>query len=113
MNDLIKNETKRVNLQKKSLNNFYLTHKYVSNLIDSYRDEKLNHLKTFNLIKNVSLRILHVTNFNERHDGRLFFNTGRRINNGLIRLGHSILEFSDRDIQKYYKNYRDFSGSKI
>ena len=112
LNDLIKNETKRVNLQKKSLKNFYLTHKYVSNLIDSYRDEKLNHLKTFNLIKNVSLRILHVTNFNERHDGRLFFNTGRRINNGLIRLGHSILEFSDRDIQKYYKNYRDFSGSK-
>ena len=112
LNDLIKNENKRVNLQKKSLNNFYLTHKYVSNLIDSYRDEKLNHLKTFNLIKNASLRILHVTNFNERHDGRLFFNTGRRINNGLIRLGHSILEFSDRDIQKYYKNYRDFSGSK-
>ena len=42
----------------------------------------------------------------------LFFNTGRRINNGLIRLGHSILEFSDRDIQKYYKNYKDISGSK-
>ena len=62
--------------------------------------------------KNVSLRILHVTNFNERHDGRLFFNTGRRINNGLIRLGHSILEFSDRDIQKYYKSYKDLSGSK-
>ena len=41
-----------------------------------------------------------------------FFNTGRRINNGLIRLGHSILEFSDRDIQKYYKNYKDISGSK-
>ena len=25
---------------------------------------------------------------------RLFFNTGRRINNGLIRLGHSILELA-------------------
>ena len=33
-----------------------------------------------------NLRILHVTNFNERLDGRLFFNTGRRINNGFIRL---------------------------
>ena len=41
----------------------------------------------------------------------MYFNTGRRINNGLIRLGHSILEFSDRDIQKYYKNYKDLSGS--
>ena len=58
------------------------------------------------------MRILHVTNFNERHDGRLYFNTGRRINNGFIRLGHSILEFSDRDIQKYYKNYKDISGKR-
>ena len=55
---------------------------------------------------------MHVTNFNERHNGRLFFNTGRRINNGFIRLGNSVLEFSDRDIQKYYKSYNDFSGSK-
>ena len=59
--------------------------------------------------KNAKLRILHVTNFNERHDGRLFFNTGRRLNNGFIRLGHSILDFSDRDIQKYYRGYKDIS----
>ena len=54
------------------------------------------------------MRILHVTNFNERHDGRLFFNTGRRLNNGFIRLGHSVLEFSDRDIVKHYKNLKDY-----
>ncbi len=109
---LIKNKNKRLELQKKSIKNFYLTHKFVSRNIDNYRDEKIRFLKLFNITRNLSLRILHVTNFNERHDGRLFFNTGRRINNGLIRLGHSILEFSDRDIQKYYKNYSDFSGSK-
>ncbi len=109
---LIKNNSRRLDLQRKSLKNFYLTHKYVSQNIDSYRDEKFRFSKLFNIKKNLSLRILHVTNFNERHDGRLFFNTGRRINNGLIRLGHSILEFSDRDIQRYYKNYKDFSGSK-
>ena len=28
-------------------------------------------------------------------------------------MGHSILEFSDRDIQKYYKNYKDLSGAKM
>ena len=59
-----------------------------------------------------TLRILHVTNFNERLDGRLFFNTGRRINNGFIRLGHSVLGFSDRDIQKYYKSINDYKGAK-
>ena len=109
---LIKNNKKRTEYQSKSIKNFYLTHNFVSKNIDSYRDEKFKYVNLFSVKKNPSLRILHVTNFNERHDGRLFFNTGRRINNGLIRLGHSILEFSDRDIQKYYKSYKDLSGSK-
>ena len=109
---LILNETLRKNLQNLSLKNFYLTHKFVSKKIDEIRQIKFKK-SFFNIKKNKkSLRILHVTNFNERHDGRLFFNTGRRLNNGFIRLGHSILEFSDRDIQKYYKNYKDISGSK-
>ena len=55
---------------------------------------------------------MHITNFNERHDGRLFFNTGRRINNGFIRLGHSNLEFSDRDILHHNKTIKDFKGTK-
>ena len=59
-----------------------------------------------------NLKILHVTNFNERHDGRLFYNTGRRINNGFTRLNHSVLEFSDRDIVSYYRNITDLNGSK-
>ena len=109
---LILNKEERVRLQKLSLKNFYLTHNYVSKLIDKFRDDKLLRLNRFNLQKQLKLRILHVTNFNERHDGRLFFNTGRRLNNGFIRLGHSILDFSDRDIQKYYKGYNDISGSK-
>ena len=112
INNLITKKKLRLNLQNLSLKNFYLSHEYVSNLIDKFRDEKLKPIKHFNTKKRLNLRILHVTNFNERHDGRLFFNTGRRLNNGFIRLGHSILEFSDRDIQKYYKSYRDISGAK-
>ena len=112
--NLIINEKFRYNLQKKSFNNFYLTHKYISNLIDKVRDEKLLiHKNIYTNFSKKQLRILHVTNFNERHNGRLFFNTGRRINNGFIRLGNSVLEFSDRDIQKHYKNYNDLSGAKI
>jgi len=110
---LINNKKLRLNLQKLSYKNFYLNHKFISEKIDSFRDLKLYSDKYFFLKnKNKKLRILHVTNFNERHDGRLYFNTGRRLNNGFIRLGHSILEFSDRDIQKYYKNYRDITGAK-
>ena len=114
INYLIINNKYRKSLQSLSIKNFYLTHNFVSSLIDNYRSEKLNLNKTIFLRKRKkSLRILHVTNFNERLDGRLFFNTGRRINNGFIRLGHSVLGFSDRDIQKYYKSIRDLKGSKI
>ena len=114
INELIKNSNLRKKLQLLSIKNFYLTHKFVSNNIDNYRTEKLLYKKKIFLkAKNRSLRILHVTNFNERLDGRLFFNTGRRLNNGFIRLGHSVLGFSDRDIQKYYKSYRDIKGSNI
>ena len=110
---LIKNTKLRKQLQKRSISNFYLTHEFISKKIDKYRSEKLFFNKSFfTKSKLKSLRILHVTNFNERLDGRLFFNTGRRLNNGFIRLGHSVLGFSDRDIQKYYKNVSDFKGSK-
>ena len=109
---LINNNKLRRKLQLDSINNFYLTHKKVSDSIDSYRNEILQNIhKFFTNKKKLPLRILHITNFNERHDGRLFFNTGRRINNGFIRLGHSVLGFSDRDITRYYKSYNDISGS--
>ena len=110
---LISNPIQRKKLQKLSIKNFYLTHEFVASLMDNYRSEKISYLKRINIRKNPkNLRILHITNFNERLDGRLFFNTGRRINNGFIRLGHSVLGFSDRDIQKYYKNIKDLKGAK-
>tara|TARA_Y100000389_G_scaffold187683_1_gene209381 strand:+ start:1359 stop:3488 length:2130 start_codon:yes stop_codon:yes gene_type:complete len=111
---LINNPKTRKKLQTSSIKNFYLTHDFVAKKIDYYRLEKLYfNKKIFLKSKEKNLRILHVTNFNERLDGRLFFNTGRRINNGFIRLGHSVLGFSDRDVQKYYKSINDLKGAKI
>ena len=110
---LIENKDLRKKLQNLSLKNFYLTHEFITNKIDKFRSEKLQIINNFNTRKKLdNLRILHITNFNERLDGRLFFNTGRRINNGFIRLGHSVLGFSDRDIQKYYKGLNDLKGAK-
>ena len=111
--NLIDNEILRKKLQNLSLKNFYLTHEFITKKIDDFRSEKLQIINKFNTRKKLeNLRILHITNFNERLDGRLFFNTGRRINNGFIRLGHSVLGFSDRDIQKYYKSFNDLKGAK-
>ena len=113
--NLIKDNVKRKNLQKLSLKNFYLTDEFITKKIDNYRNVlqpkyNLNYSKKF--ITSTRLKILHVTNFNERHNGRLFYNTGKRINNGLIRLNHSVLEFSDRDIVSYYRSINDLYGSK-
>ncbi len=110
---LIKNKKQRLNLQKSSLKNFYLTDEYISKKIDNYRKKLVNFKINLNGYLNTKkLKILHVTNFNERHNGRLFYNTGKRINNGLIRLNHSVLEFSDRDIVSYYRSLNDINGSK-
>ena len=113
--NLIINKNQRLILQKASLKNFYLTDKYITNKIDNYRTKlSKNDLINQNQrpISVDKLKILHVTNFNERHNGRLFYNTGKRINNGLIRLNHSVLDFSDRDIVSYYRSLNDVNGSK-
>jgi len=46
------------------------------------------------------MRVLHVSNFVQRHKGRLFWNHAFKISNGFIRNGHSVYNFSDRDISK-------------
>ena len=96
-------------LQINSIKNFYLTNTFVSKLIDNIRDKVSKKSFTQKIKK---LKILHITNFNERHNGRLFYNTGRRINNGLIRSNHSVLTISDRDIVSYHRSLKDFDGSK-
>ncbi len=49
---------------------------------------------------------------NERFDGRLHFNTGKKITAGLIKLGHNVLTISDRDVLHQSKSLFDFDGSK-
>ncbi len=108
---LIKNEKLRKNLQKNTYKNFFLTNEYVSNLIDNLRNSLL--IDTINKkYNNKNLKILHITNLNERFDGRLHYNTGKRINNGFIRLGHNVLTMSDRDIIRQNKSLTDISGIK-
>ncbi len=109
---LIKNRKKRILYQKKSHKNFFLTHKYVTKIIDNERNDFITNLRNFHLTGIKNLKIIHVTNFNQRFEGRLFYNTGKRINNGFIKLGHSVLEISDRDITHYNKSITDFDGKK-
>ena len=63
---LIKNPKLLNKYQKNSLKNFYLTNKYASSRIDNYR----NNLLTSNELNSVvsNLKILHITNLNEKHN---------------------------------------------
>ena len=109
---LIKDKKKLLTLQKESYKRFKLTHKYVSKLLDKIRDQFLikEKISLFNIKKNKILKILHLTNFNRRFNGRLQYNTGRRLNNGFVRLGHNVLTLSDRDIIHDNKKLLDPTG---
>ncbi len=106
---LIKDPKKLLSLQKLNHKNFIFDHKYISKIIDDIRND-FNILANFNIKKNKIIKIMHITNLNERFNGRLHYNTGRRINNGFIRNGHNVLTLSDRDTTHFQKNLRDIKG---
>jgi len=107
--NLILNQKKLKKFQTLNYKNFRFDHRYISNLIDKIRSTfKVN--KSFIIKKEKSFKVMHITNFNERFDGRLHYNTGRRLNNGFIRNGHNVLSISDRDIIHNNKSIKDMSG---
>jgi len=114
IDQLILNKKKLLTVQKNNYSNFLFTHKYISSIIDNLRDTFLpiNKISLFNIKKKKVYKILHITNLNERFNGRLHYNTGKRLQNGLIRLGHNVLALSDRDIINKNKSINDLSGKK-
>lgn len=57
-------------------------------------------------------KILHITDLHLRHNGRLFYSTGKKINNGLILNGHNVLNISDRDITSRRRDLFDIGSKK-
>ncbi len=114
IDNLILDKKKLLEIQKKSYSNFFLTHKYVSKIIDNLRAIILNTNKIalFHIRKHKNFKIIHITNFNERFNGRLHYNTGKRLNNGFVRLGHNVLTISDRDLRNQNKSFVDLDGKK-
>ena len=109
---LIDKKKFRKNLQRSAYKNFIYTNKYSSNLLDDLRTSIIFKNININFNEDKKLKIIHITNFNERFDGRLHYNTGKRINNGFIKLGHNVLTVSDRDIINNYKSFVDPGGIK-
>ncbi len=108
----ILNKTYREKLQKLNYTNFFLSHQYVSRIIDNVRSMigPNYSIKKPYINKKSKLKVIHITNFNHRFFGRLQYNTGVRINNGLIKKGHNVLSLSDRDLTSYAKSLVDPFG---
>ncbi len=110
---ILKKLTNNKNLLRKLQNEFYKKNNFdirdISKSIDYVREQILKSSSNQDINK---LKILHITNFNERFDGRLHYNTSKRLNNGFVRNGHNVLIMSDRDILYYNKSLTDPNGIK-
>ena len=89
-------------LKKNQIDNFNKPIHLIKNnikIMDNDRTLIINPTKKINLNFNKKLKILHVYNRAEKIGGRIYFiSTGKKIENGLIRLGHDVEGISDRDI---------------
>lgn len=92
---LIKNEKYLKKTQNNSINGFNFN---LQNEIKKINDIRETFNKKINLNFNNPLKILHITDQHIRHKGRLYYSTGRKFYHGFVKLGHNIMNISDRDI---------------
>jgi len=110
IDNLIKNNSLRANLQKRSFKNVHHSLSNNTKKIDSYRDEIFNE-KRFTILKKTKLKILHISNFGNRLFNRLYFiSIAKKISNGLIRLGHDVVNISDRDTIRFNRTVSAQTG---
>lgn len=110
---LILDKNKLKKLQLLNYQKFNYTPHLITKKIEKIR-QKLIPVNKFNIInQNKKLKILHITNFNERYNGRLHYNTGRRLNNGFIRNNHTVFTLSDRDVIHGSKKFSDITGTSF
>ena len=78
--------------------------------IDTYRNEIFKKV-IFSIHKKNRLKILHISNFGNRLFNRLYFiSIAKKISNGLIRLGHDVVNISDRDTIRFNRTVSAKSG---
>ena len=111
---LIKNKKLINRFQVDSFNNpLHL----ISNNIKKIDKDRINILyptKKIFVNKKTKLKILHIYNRAEKMGSRIYFiSTGKKIENGLIRLGHDVEGLSDRDILSYGSNIMNFKNINL
>ena len=72
--------------------------KIISKMLDDVRFEIINKPKNLNFSD--KKRILHIANFNENSDGRLYYSFANKLNNGFIKNNHIVETISNRSFLK-------------
>ena len=110
---LILSKISRNKLQKDSLRKFFLTHEYISGLIDKVRDQKILSGFKINLL-NKKIKIINIYNVGQKINHRLFnISIGKKFTNGFIRNNHDVLEISDRDFVKQNRTLNLSNSYKV
>ena len=112
---ILKKVTSDTNYRRDKQNLFYNKNnfdiKIISQKLDKVRDEIIdaNNLKIVNSKK----RILHIANFNENSNGRLYYSFANKLNNGFIKNDYIIQTISDRSFLKSNRSLiQPFSPTK-
>ena len=103
--DLLKKITANKKFRKKKQDLFYKNNdfdvKILSKEIDFLRSEILNNKKRILISKN--RKILHIANFNESSEGRLYYSFAKKLNNGFVKNNHNVEIISDRNFLRSNK----------
>ena len=112
---VLKKITSNIKFRRKKQNLFYDNNnfdvKIISKKLDTLRDEIINRYK-YNT-DDTKKRILHIANFNENSDGRLYYSFANKLNNGFIKNDYIIQTISDRSFLKSNRSLiQPFSPTK-
>ncbi len=110
INNIIKNKKLRKDLQKKAFKNHIHDISKISSELDSIRNNLINNKIYINL--NRPIKVMHIADTHIRHNGRLYYSTSKKINNGFLLNNYNVLSISDRDILSTSKNIYDLEGKK-
>ncbi len=100
---VLKFYTKNLSKRREKQNLFFKKNNFsilnISRKLDNIKKELLKiNIKKESKKKN--LKILHIANFNENSDGRLYYSFANKLNNGFIRNKHIVQTISDRNFLK-------------
>ena len=100
--DILKKITKNKILRRKQQEIFYKNNnfdiKIISKMLDDARSLIIKNQNRIHLSD--KKRILHIANFNENSDGRLFYSFANKLNNGFIKNNHIVETISNRSFLK-------------